>query len=203
MPSGSLLAWSTCYTRPSQGHYLWATAQTLCLIWPCVCHFKVTQKAVSNTLNQGRMCDNKCHWTLAEDDTHIMAVFTPSSRAHSLSVFLVLPVGLSVLQIGFLVFFLAEASLKDWQKPELKCEAATDKARNSSWILRSGWTTSRTSIFESAALLGRPGWIPHCWRHSNPLLLQQGVTANWDGIKLFLQIPGIVSEPPVTSIPNQ
>lgn len=56
------------------------------------------------------MCDDNCHWTLAED-THIMVVFTLSSRAHSLSVFPVLPMVLFVLQIGSLLFFLAEASL--------------------------------------------------------------------------------------------
>lgn len=83
------------------------------------------------------MCDNNCHLTLAED-SHVMVVFTLSSRAHSLSVFLVLPMVLPVLQTDFLVLFSAEASLKDQQQLDLKREALTDEAKNSSWILRSG-----------------------------------------------------------------
>lgn len=165
-----LPALSNCYPWPSQRwRCLWAASKTLCLIRLCVCNFKVAQKTVSNiwwTKEEcAAMCDNNCHLTLAED-SHVMVVFTLSSRAHSLSVFLVLPMVLPVLQTDFLVLFSAEASLKDQQQLDLKREALTDEAKNSSWILRSGWTTLRINVFESDALLCQPSLIPYCWWHS-------------------------------------
>lgn len=93
--------------------YLWAMGPTLCLIWPCVCNFQITQKTMNNTLWTKEECavmwDNNCHLTPAED-THSVVVFTLYSRAHS-PLFLVLLMVLLVLQIAFLVFLSAEASL--------------------------------------------------------------------------------------------
>lgn len=93
--------------------YLWAMGRTLRLIWPCVCNFQITQKTMNNILwtkeEHAVMWENNCHLTPAED-IHGVVVFALYSRTHS-PLFLVLLMVLLVLQIAFLVFLSAEASL--------------------------------------------------------------------------------------------
>lgn len=139
--------------------------RTLCVQFP-----GYSKKPVSNVWwtkeECASMCDNNCHWTCAADDTHIMVV---SQCPSELMACLPCPAhGFISITDWFprCLFSWGISTEKDQHQLDLKHEALTAEAKNSSWILRSGWMTLRISIFKSDVLLGQPSLIPNCWWHS-------------------------------------
>lgn len=133
------------WARPSVQHSLvCAVPRSLKTLWP-------THDDPRKNVQQ---CGTSCHCTLAEG-SHTVGLYTQSSRAHSLCVFPILPRVLPLLQVGFLLVFFSLRH-RHWKRST----GFETWAKNSSWILRSGWMTLRISVFESDALLGQPSLIP-------------------------------------------